>query len=53
MKSPSHSKHQAILDGARQVFLAHGYSGASMEAIARVQKVWAVFALPTQATAFT
>ena len=26
---------------------------ASMEAIARVQKVWAVFALPTQATAFT
>jgi hypothetical protein len=26
---------------------------ASPEAIARVQKVWAVFALPTQATAFT
>jgi hypothetical protein len=26
---------------------------ASQEAIARVQKVWAVFALPTQATAFT
>jgi len=26
---------------------------ASKEAIARVQKVWAVFALPTQATAFT
>jgi len=26
---------------------------ASNEAIARVQKVWAVFALPTQATAFT
>jgi hypothetical protein len=26
---------------------------ASKEAIARVQKVWAIFALPTQATAFT
>jgi hypothetical protein len=26
---------------------------ASKEAVARVQKVWAVFALPTQATAFT
>ncbi len=26
---------------------------ASKEAIARVQKVWSVFALPTQATAFT
>jgi hypothetical protein len=26
---------------------------ARPEAIARVQKVWAVFALPTQATAFT
>ena len=39
MKSPSHSKHQAILDGARQVFLAHGYSGASMEAIAEAAPV--------------
>jgi hypothetical protein len=26
---------------------------ASQAAIARVQKVWTVFALPTQATAFT
>jgi len=39
MKSPSSSKHKAILDGARQVFLAHGYSGASMEAIAEAAPV--------------
>jgi len=26
---------------------------ASQEAIARVQKVWSIFKLPTQATAFT
>jgi TetR/AcrR family transcriptional repressor of mexJK operon len=33
------SKRQAILDAAKQAFLAHGYSGASMEAIAEAAPV--------------
>jgi TetR/AcrR family transcriptional repressor of mexJK operon len=34
MSTVSNPKRQAILDAARRAFLAHGYSGASMEAIA-------------------
>ncbi|MGZ8095684.1 MAG: TetR/AcrR family transcriptional regulator, partial [Methylosarcina sp.] len=33
------SKRQAILDAAKRAFLAHGYSGASMEAIAEAAPV--------------
>ncbi|MEC4750131.1 TetR/AcrR family transcriptional regulator [Methylomicrobium sp. Wu6] len=39
MTHPSRSKRQAILAAARQAFLAHGYSGVSMEAIAEAAPV--------------
>jgi len=39
MKTPSQPKRRAILDAARQAFLAKGYSGASMEAIAEAAPV--------------
>lgn len=39
MNTPVNPKRQAILTAARQVFLAHGYSGASMEAIAEAAPV--------------
>lgn len=39
MKRISKSKRQAILEAAKQAFLAHGYSGASMEAIAEAAPV--------------
>lgn len=39
MRTHSNTKRQAILDGARRVFLAHGYSGTSMEAIAEAAPV--------------
>ena len=39
MNPPVNPKRQAILDAARRVFLAHGYSGASMEAIAEAAPV--------------
>jgi len=39
MTHASPSKRQAILAAARQAFLAHGYSGVSMEAIAEAAPV--------------
>jgi TetR/AcrR family transcriptional repressor of mexJK operon len=39
MKTFSQSKRQAILDAARLVFINHGYSGSSMEAIAEAAPV--------------
>ncbi|MGR9088570.1 MAG: TetR/AcrR family transcriptional regulator [Gammaproteobacteria bacterium] len=39
MSSISHSKRKAILTAARRAFLAHGYSGVSMEAIAEAAPV--------------
>ncbi|GAB6047571.1 efflux system transcriptional repressor MexL [Methyloparacoccus murrellii] len=39
MKTPSPSKRQAILDAARQAFLASGYNGTSMDAIAETAPV--------------
>jgi len=39
MTHASPSKRQAILNAARQAFLAHGYSGVSMEAIAEAAPV--------------
>jgi TetR/AcrR family transcriptional repressor of mexJK operon len=39
MTHPSKSKRQSIVTAARQAFLAHGYSGASMEAIAEAAPV--------------
>jgi TetR/AcrR family transcriptional repressor of mexJK operon len=39
MSSAINPKRQAILDAARRVFLVHGYSGASMEAIAEAAPV--------------
>jgi TetR/AcrR family transcriptional repressor of mexJK operon len=39
MRTHSNTKREAILDGARRVFLAHGYSGTSMEAIAEAAPV--------------
>jgi AcrR family transcriptional regulator len=37
--SPENAKRRQILDGARQVFLAHGFDGASMGEIAKVAGV--------------
>lgn len=34
MKKPCNPKRQAILDAAKRTFITHGYSGASVEAIA-------------------
>lgn len=39
MNTVSNPKRQAILDAAKRAFLAHGYSGASMEAIAEAAPV--------------
>jgi TetR/AcrR family transcriptional repressor of mexJK operon len=39
MTHPSKSKRQAIITAARQAFLAHGYSGVSMEVIAEAAPV--------------
>ncbi|HYE37970.1 TetR/AcrR family transcriptional regulator [Methylocaldum sp.] len=39
MNKASNPKRQAILDAAKHAFLAHGYSGASMEAIAEAAPV--------------
>lgn len=39
MSTPSNPKRQAILDAAKNAFIAHGYSGASMEAIAEAAPV--------------
>jgi len=39
MKKPHHPKRQAILAAAKRAFLAHGYSGVSMEAIAEAAPV--------------
>ncbi|MDD5502554.1 MAG: TetR/AcrR family transcriptional regulator [Candidatus Thermoplasmatota archaeon] len=39
MSKPNNPKRQAILDAARQAFIAHGYSGTSMEAIAEAAPV--------------
>ena len=39
MRTHSPAKRQAILDGARREFLAHGYSGTSMESIAEAAPV--------------
>ncbi|MGZ5525175.1 MAG: TetR/AcrR family transcriptional regulator [Methylomonas sp.] len=39
MKRPSNPKRQAILEAATRAFIAHGYSGASMEAIAEAAPV--------------
>jgi len=39
MNKPSSPKRQAILDAAKRAFIAHGYSGASMEAIAETAPV--------------
>lgn len=39
MSAAPNPKRQAILDGAKRVFLAYGYSGASMEAIAEAAPV--------------
>ena len=39
MRSISNLKRQAILSAARRAFLAHGYSGVSMEAIAEAAPV--------------
>ncbi|MGD0960689.1 MAG: TetR/AcrR family transcriptional regulator [Methylomonas sp.] len=39
MNTLSIAKRQTILNAARQAFLAHGYSGASMEAIAEAAPV--------------
>jgi len=39
MNKPHNPKHQAILEAARHAFLTHGYSGASMEAIAEAAPV--------------
>lgn len=37
--SPNNPKRQAILDAAKRAFLAHGYSGTSMESIAEAAPV--------------
>ncbi|MDD1612639.1 MAG: TetR/AcrR family transcriptional regulator [Methylococcaceae bacterium] len=39
MTTVTKSKRQAILEAAKQAFLAHGYSGVSMEAIAEAAPV--------------
>jgi TetR/AcrR family transcriptional repressor of mexJK operon len=39
MNKPHSPKRQAILDAAKRAFIAHGYSGASMEAIAEAAPV--------------
>ncbi len=39
MNKPNNPKRQAILDAAKRAFIAHGYSGASMEAIAETAPV--------------
>ncbi len=39
MHKAGNSKRQAILEAAKRVFIAHGYSGASMEAIAEAAPV--------------
>lgn len=39
MSNTSNPKRQAILNAARRAFLAHGYSGVSMEAIAEAAPV--------------
>ncbi len=39
MSAAPNPKRQAILDGAKRAFLAHGYSGVSMEAIAEAAPV--------------
>ena len=39
MNKPYNPKRQAILDAAKRAFIAHGYSGASMEAIAEAAPV--------------
>lgn len=39
MNNPYNPKRQAILDAAKRAFIAHGYSGASMEAIAEAAPV--------------
>jgi len=39
MNKPHNPKRQAILDAATRAFIAHGYSGASMEAIAEAAPV--------------
>ena len=39
MNKPYNPKRQAILDAAKQAFIAHGYSGASIEAIAEAAPV--------------
>lgn len=39
MNNAATSKRQAILDAAKRAFLAHGYSGTSMEAIAEAAPV--------------
>ena len=39
MNKPCNPKRQAILDAAKQAFLANGYSGASIEAIAMAAPV--------------
>lgn len=39
MNKPNNPKRQAILDAATRAFIAHGYSGASMEAIAEAAPV--------------
>jgi len=39
MTTTLNPKRQAILDAAKRIFIAHGYSGASMEAIAEAAPV--------------
>ena len=39
MNKPYNPKRQAILDAAKRAFIDHGYSGASMEAIAEAAPV--------------
>jgi len=39
MNKPYNPKRQAILDAAKRAFIAHGYSGASIEAIAEAAPV--------------
>jgi TetR/AcrR family transcriptional repressor of mexJK operon len=39
MDKPDNPKRQAILSAATRIFIAHGYSGASMEAIAEAAPV--------------
>ena len=39
MNNPNNPKRQAILNAAKRVFIAHGYSGTSMEAIAEAAPV--------------